>query len=122
MLTHVTLSLTLSLIYFTHYVPKLRTVKYILIPPSKQKLIKLLSTIRSLLCGNLVYKVGQSKVEKEISFLCLYSLFITWLLACRSVPSKSVKVCKNLHLSLHVCIYVKKENEKFMLYFWLKIL
>ena len=38
--------------------------------------MKLLSLIRSLLCQNLVFKVGKSKVERKVALRCLLSLFI----------------------------------------------
>ena len=47
--------------------------------------IKLLSTIRRLPCGNLVYKVEKSKFEIEVAFLRLFNLLIasiTGLLLC----------------------------------------
>ena len=80
--------------------------------PSKQKSIKLLSTVRSLLCGNLVYKAEKSKVETEVAFLCLLSTFIAsiyGLLFCTT--QKVVTPVKNLHLSLHVCICLKNKRK-----------
>ena len=77
-------------------------------PPSKQESIKLLSIIRSLLCGNLVYKVKKSKFETEVDFLRLLSPFIciSYCFVVQYNP-KSVNACKHLHLSLCVCICLK---------------
>ena len=74
--------------------------------------MKLLSTIRSLLCGNLVYNVEKSKVETEVAFLRLLSSFIasiTGLLFCTT--QKVLTPVKNLHLSLYVCICLKKKRK-----------
>ena len=49
---------------------------YLLSPPSRQKSIKLLSTVKNLFCGNLAYNVENSKVEIEVAFLRLLTLFI----------------------------------------------
>ena len=57
--------ITLSLTFFTQRTPWLLTQS-----------IKLLSTIRSLPCGNLVYKVEKSKFEIEVAFLRLFNLLI----------------------------------------------
>ena len=85
---------------------------YLLSPPSKQKLIKLLSTIRSLLCGNLAYSVEKSKVERGVAFLRLLSPFIasiTGLLLCN--VQKVLTPVKNLHLSFYVCICLKSKQK-----------
>ena len=66
--------------------------------PSKQKSIKLLSTIRNLSCSNLAYKVEKSKIETEGFFLCLSSSFIasiTGLLLCTT--QKVLTPVKHLH-------------------------
>ena len=66
--------------------------------------------MRSLLCGNLIYNIGKSKVETEVAFLRLLSTFIAsvtgWLVCTTQKVLKSV-------LSLYVCIL--KANEKLML-------
>ena len=91
------------------------TLIYLLCPPSKQKSVKvlsLLSTIRSLLCLNLVYNVEKSKVETEVAFLRLLSPFIasvTGLLFCTT--QKVLAAVKNLHLSLYVCIRPKNKRK-----------
>ena len=69
--------------------------------PSKQ-LIKLLSTIRRLLCGNLVYNVGKSKVKTEVTFLRLLNSFIpslTGLLFCTTQKVLTPVKTYNYHLS-----------------------
>ena len=81
-------------------------------PPSKQKSIKLLSTIRSLLCGNLLYKLDKSKVETDVAFLRLLSPFIatiTGLLFCTT--QKVLPPVKNLHSSLYVSICLNNKRK-----------
>ena len=85
---------------------------YLLSPPSKQKSVKLLRTIRSLLSGNLVYKVEKSKVETKVTFLSLLSPFIAstaGLLFCTT--QKMLTPLKNLHLPLYVCICLKSKQK-----------
>ena len=74
--------------------------------------IKLLSTIRSLYCGNAVYRIEKPKVETEVAFLHLLSPFIasvTGLLFCTT--QKVLTPVKNLHLSLFVCICLKNKPK-----------
>ena len=83
-----------------------------LLSQSKQKSIKLLSAIRNLLCGNLVYKLEKSKVETEVAFFCILSPLIasiTVLLFCAT--QKVLMPVKNLHLSLYICICLKNKQK-----------
>ena len=69
--------------------------------------IKLLSTIRRLPCGNLVYKVEKSKFEIEVAFLRLFNLLIasiTGLLLCSI--QKVLTPVKNACLKTKRKIYV----------------
>ena len=100
------------MISFTKKARQSLTVIYSLSPLSKQKLLKLLSTIRSSLCGDLVYKVEKSKAETEVDFPRLLSLLtasITGLLFCTT--QKVLTPSKILHLSLYVCICLKNKQN-----------
>ena len=95
---------------------KLLTVINLFSPRSKQESIKLVSTIRSLLCGNLVYKVETSKVETKVALLCLLSPFIasiTRFLFCTT--QNMLTPVKNLHLSLYVCICLKNKRKIYVI-------
>ena len=59
---------------FTQSVAKLLTVMYLLSPSLNKKSTKLLRAIRSLLSGNLVFKVEKLEVQIEVAFLNLYKL------------------------------------------------
>ena len=74
----------------------------------KQKSIKLLSTIRSLFCDNLVYQVEKSKVETEVAFLRLLSPFIASM-AGLLYPKRVTE--KKLCLTLYVCNCLKKKQK-----------
>ena len=64
------------MIFFTQEAHLPQTVTYLFSPPSKQKSIKLCSTIRSLLYSKLVYKLEKLKFEIEFYFLRLLHVLI----------------------------------------------
>ena len=51
-------------------------VIYLWPPPLKQKSINLWRTLKSLSCGNFVYKVEKSNVEIDLALFLLFKLVI----------------------------------------------
>ena len=89
-----------------------QAVTHLFSPPSKQKSIKLFSTIRSLLYSKLVYMLEKLKFEIEFYFLRLLHVLIALITGLSFCTNQTfLAPVKDLDLSLYVCICLKNQRK-----------
>ena len=84
---------------------------YLFLLPSKQISMKRLSTTRSLLSGNLVYKLKKSKLKTQVASLRLLSSLIASVTMLFCTTQNLLSPVENVYLWLFVSIYLKKKTK-----------